>query len=130
MSLLISGPVELDDPAGVAVTHVESAREMLQRVEAALPADIAIFAAAVADWRVAHAGEQKLKKTAAGMPPLQLVENPDILATISKLPNRRPQLGDRIRRRDRKPDRKRQGQTRAQGLRLDRSPTTSRPRPA
>jgi len=57
-----------------------------------LPADIAIFAAAVADWRVANEGEQKLKKTAAGMPPLQLVENPDILATISKLQDKRPPL--------------------------------------
>jgi phosphopantothenoylcysteine decarboxylase/phosphopantothenate--cysteine ligase len=89
---LISGPVELDDPAGVSVKHVESAREMLHQVEAALPADIAIFAAAVADWRVANEGSQKLKKTAAGMPPLQLVENPDILATISKLPEKRPGL--------------------------------------
>src|SRR6202163_1540793 len=89
---LISGPVDLDDPPGVTVKHVESAREMLQRVEAALPVDIAIFAAAVADWRVANAGEQKLKKTAAGMPPLQLVENPDILATISKLQDNRPGL--------------------------------------
>jgi phosphopantothenoylcysteine decarboxylase/phosphopantothenate--cysteine ligase len=90
--VLVSGPVELDDPAGVTVTHVESAREMLHAVEAALPADIAIFAAAVADWRVAREGEQKLKKTSAGMPPLQLVENPDILATISKLPGLRPAL--------------------------------------
>src|SRR5712691_943383 len=89
---LVSGPVDLRDPAGVLVKHVESAREMLHRVEAALPVDIAIFAAAVADWRVANAGEQKLKKTSAGMPPLQLVENPDILATISKLPDRRPPL--------------------------------------
>ena len=89
---LISGPVELRDPTGVAVKHVESARDMLQQVEAALPADIAIFAAAVADWRVANAGEQKLKKTSAGMPPLQLVENPDILATIAKLRDNRPPL--------------------------------------
>src|SRR6266446_5426355 len=89
---LVSGPVELGDPFGVAVTHVESARQMLQRVEAALPVDIAIFAAAVADWRVAHEGEQKLKKTAADMPHLQLVENPDILATISKLHDKRPGL--------------------------------------
>src|SRR5271156_261401 len=89
---LISGPVELGDPSGVMVKHVESAREMLQRVEAALPVDIAIFAAAVADWRVAHEGEQKLKKTGTGMPPLQLVENPDILATISKLRDGRPPL--------------------------------------
>ena len=72
--------------------HVESAREMLAPVEAALPADIAIFAAAVADWRVASEGAQKLKKTAAGMPPLQLVENPDILATIANLRDKRPPL--------------------------------------
>jgi phosphopantothenoylcysteine decarboxylase/phosphopantothenate--cysteine ligase len=90
--ILISGPVGLNDPAGVTVSHVESAREMLHRVEAALPVDIAIFAAAVADWRVASAGAQKLKKTSAGIPPLQLVENPDILATISKLRDKRPPL--------------------------------------
>jgi phosphopantothenoylcysteine decarboxylase / phosphopantothenate---cysteine ligase len=89
---LVSGPVDLGEPAGVTVRHVESARDMLHRVEAALPADIAIFAAAVADWRVANAGEQKLKKTSTGMPPLQLVENPDILATISKLQDKRPPL--------------------------------------
>jgi len=89
---LISGPVDLDDPPGVTVKHVESAREMLRQAQATLPADIAIFAAAVADWRVAHEGEQKLKKTAAGLPPLQLVENPDILATISKLKGSRPPL--------------------------------------
>jgi len=88
--VLISGPVDLDDPGGVSVVRVESAREMLQRVEAALPADIAIFAAAVADWRVAQEGAQKLKKSDSAMPPLQLVENPDILATISKLKQRRP----------------------------------------
>jgi phosphopantothenoylcysteine decarboxylase/phosphopantothenate--cysteine ligase len=90
--VLVTGPVDLADPAGVTVKHVESARDMLQQVEAALPADIAIFAAAVADWRVANQGEQKLKKTAAGMPPLQLVENPDILATIARRGERRPRL--------------------------------------
>jgi phosphopantothenoylcysteine decarboxylase/phosphopantothenate--cysteine ligase len=89
---LISGPVELGDPAGVTTIHVEAARDMLRQVEATLPVDIAIFAAAVADWRVAHEGEQKLKKTAAGMPPLQLVENPDILATISHRKDGRPPL--------------------------------------
>ncbi len=89
---LVSGPVDLDDPPGVTVKHVESARDMLRQVEAALPADIAIFAAAVADWRVANAGEQKLKKTSTGVPPLQLVENPDILSTISKLGEKRPAL--------------------------------------
>jgi phosphopantothenoylcysteine decarboxylase / phosphopantothenate---cysteine ligase len=89
---LISGPVELGTPNGVTVARVESARDMLARVEAALPVDIAIFAAAVADWRVANEGEQKLKKTENAMPPLQLVENPDILATISKLRDKRPPL--------------------------------------
>jgi phosphopantothenoylcysteine decarboxylase/phosphopantothenate--cysteine ligase len=89
---LISGPVDLDAPEGVTVARVESARDMLARAEAALPVDIAIFAAAVADWRVANEGEQKLKKTETALPPLQLVENPDILATISKLRERRPSL--------------------------------------
>ncbi len=89
---LVSGPVDLDEPAGVDVVHVESAQNMLAEVEKALPADIAIFAAAVADWRVANAGAQKIKKTSAGMPPLQLVENPDILATISKRTANRPGL--------------------------------------
>jgi phosphopantothenoylcysteine decarboxylase/phosphopantothenate--cysteine ligase len=74
------------------VKHVESAREMLAQVEAALPADIAIFAAAVADWRVKNAGSQKLKKSAGGLPQLEMIENPDILATISRLPVRRPPL--------------------------------------
>ena len=90
--VLVSGPVDLDAPAGVSVVQVESARDMLAKVQAALPADIAIFAAAVADWRVANAGEQKLKKTEGGMPQLALVENPDILATISKLKDKRPPL--------------------------------------
>jgi phosphopantothenoylcysteine decarboxylase/phosphopantothenate--cysteine ligase len=90
--VLVTGPVDLHDPAGVTVMRVESARDMLHHVEAALPVDIAIFAAAVADWRVVNEGEQKLKKTAAGMPPLQLVENPDILATVSKLRDKRPPL--------------------------------------
>ena len=90
--ILVSGPVDLADPPGVTVRHVESARQMLEQVQAALPADIAIFAAAVADWRVANEGGQKLKKSSAGIPPLQLVENPDILATISKLAAGRPPL--------------------------------------
>ncbi len=89
---LISGPVDLDDPANVRTIRVESARDMLTEVERALPVDVAVFAAAVADWRVANAGAQKIKKTQGGMPPLQLVENPDILATISKLTRNRPTL--------------------------------------
>jgi phosphopantothenoylcysteine decarboxylase / phosphopantothenate---cysteine ligase len=91
--ILVSGPVELDEPRGVNVKHVESARDMLAAVEAALPVDIAIFAAAVADWRVVNEGAQKLKKKAGeAMAPLQLTENPDILATISKLEANRPPL--------------------------------------
>lgn len=90
---LVSGPVDLGNVEGVTMQRVESARDMLAAVEAALPADIAIFAAAVADWRVVNAGEQKLKKTAGqGMPPLELAENPDILATISKRADDRPLL--------------------------------------
>jgi phosphopantothenoylcysteine decarboxylase/phosphopantothenate--cysteine ligase len=89
---LVSGPVTLADPLGVTVIRVESARDMLAMVEKALPADAAVFAAAVADWRVAEAGEQKLKKTAGGAPKLALVENPDILATIAKRKTLRPKL--------------------------------------
>jgi phosphopantothenoylcysteine decarboxylase/phosphopantothenate--cysteine ligase len=91
--ILVSGPVDLDEIPRVTMTHVESAREMLAAVQAALPVDIAIFAAAVADWRVINEGAQKLKKTADhAMPPLQLTENPDILATVSKLSEKRPPL--------------------------------------
>jgi len=89
---LVSGPVTVPDPPGVTVVRGESAREMLNAVERALPADVAIFAAAVADWRVANEGGQKLKKTGKAIPPLQLTENPDILATISKLDHNRPGL--------------------------------------
>lgn len=90
--VLVSGPVNLPDPQGVKTVRVESARDMLAEVENALPADIAIFAAAVADWRVANAGAQKIKKTKDGMPPLEMVENPDILATIAKRAANRPPL--------------------------------------
>jgi phosphopantothenoylcysteine decarboxylase/phosphopantothenate--cysteine ligase len=89
---LVSGPVTLADPPGVKTLRVESARDMLKAVEAALPADVAIFAAAVADWRTADAGEQKLKKDGGGPPRLALVENPDILASVSKLKSKRPDL--------------------------------------
>jgi phosphopantothenoylcysteine decarboxylase/phosphopantothenate--cysteine ligase len=89
---LVSGPVNLPDLAGVKTIHVESARDMLQAVEAALPVDLAIFAAAVADWRTAGDVVQKLKKDAGGPPRLELIENPDILARVSKLKTRRPKL--------------------------------------
>ena len=90
---LVSGPVSVPDPPGAAVHHVESAAEMLAACQAALPADIAVFAAAVADWRVAHAADLKLKKTPGGAPPaLDLVPNPDILATIAAAGPSRPRL--------------------------------------
>jgi len=81
---LISGPVELPTPPGVALTRVETAREMLAACEAALPVAAAICVAAVADWRPADAAPKKLKKGASGPAPLQLVENPDILATLAR----------------------------------------------
>ncbi|MGU3283531.1 bifunctional phosphopantothenoylcysteine decarboxylase/phosphopantothenate--cysteine ligase CoaBC [Methylobacterium mesophilicum] len=90
---LVSGPVSIPDPAGVAVVRVETARDMLAAVEAALPADIAIFAAAVADWRPeTEAGAKKIKKDGAGPVPMPLVENPDILATVARLEAGRPPL--------------------------------------
>jgi phosphopantothenoylcysteine decarboxylase / phosphopantothenate---cysteine ligase len=91
--MLISGPVNVPDPPGVSVIHVETARDMLQAVERALPVDVAIFAAAVADWRVANAGAQKIKKTPGkGMPELTFAENPDILSTIAHRKKERPRL--------------------------------------
>lgn len=89
---LVSGPVSIAPPAGVTTVAVETAREMLAAVEAALPADAAIFAAAVADWRTAGEATQKMKKTGKGVPQLALVENPDILATIAQRTDGRPQL--------------------------------------
>ena len=90
---LVSGPTNLPDPAGVKVVRVETAREMLEAVRAALPADIAVFAAAVADWRVAAQSSEKIKKGAKASPRLELVENPDILKTIaSERPGKRPPL--------------------------------------
>jgi len=90
--MLVTGPVALADPPGVTVIRVESAREMLAEVERALPVDVAVFAAAVADWRVADPGAQKLKKGASGTPKLTLVENPDILATVARRKSERPRL--------------------------------------
>jgi phosphopantothenoylcysteine decarboxylase/phosphopantothenate--cysteine ligase len=90
--VLVSGPVVLPDPEGVETVRVETAREMLEAVEAALPADVFVAAAAVADWRVARMEEQKLKKGPSGAPTLTLVENPDILATIGKSGKNRPRL--------------------------------------
>jgi phosphopantothenoylcysteine decarboxylase/phosphopantothenate--cysteine ligase len=89
---LVSGPVCIADPTGVETIHVETARDMFAAVEAALPADIFIAAAAVADWRAAHFGAQKIKKGAAGPPSLALIENPDILAAIGRKLDDRPKL--------------------------------------
>jgi phosphopantothenoylcysteine decarboxylase / phosphopantothenate---cysteine ligase len=88
---LVAGPGALPDPAGVSAVHVETAQKMLDAVEAALPADIAIFSAAVADWRAASVRPEKIKKGSAA-PQLSLVENPDILKTVSKQSNKRPSL--------------------------------------
>ena len=90
---LVTGPTREPDPVGVTVRHIETARQMLAGVEAALPADIAIFAAAVADWRVAEEAPQKLKKDGSGdIPALAMTENPDILKTVSGLDGKRPAL--------------------------------------
>ena len=81
----VTGPASVPPPDGVQVVRVETAREMLQAVTAALPADAAVMAAAVADWRVANAGAQKIKKDGSGRAPaLEFAENPDILATVAK----------------------------------------------
>ena len=90
-TVLVSGPVSLPIPPGVQMMPVETAQEMLGVCEGEMPADIAIFTAAVADWRVAAEAPEKLKKTASGPPSLVLAENPDILATIARGP-RRPRL--------------------------------------
>lgn len=82
--ILVSGPVSLPDPSNVKVRHVTSARDMLAAVLANLPVDIAIFAAAVADWRPADEADVKIKKGAGPVPQFSLIENPDILATIAK----------------------------------------------
>ncbi|KAB2875392.1 MAG: bifunctional phosphopantothenoylcysteine decarboxylase/phosphopantothenate synthase, partial [Bauldia sp.] len=90
---LVSGPVAIPDPDGVTTIHVETARQMLEAVEAALPADVAVMAAAVGDWRVAKAAPAKIKKQASGaVAPLALTENPDILATVGRHHTLRPAL--------------------------------------
>ena len=89
---LVSGPTDLPDPAGVDVVHIETAQQMLDACQAALPADVAVCAAAVADWRVATSANEKIKKTKGKRPTLDMAENPDILATLSAAGNARPQL--------------------------------------
>nr|MDP9127064.1 bifunctional phosphopantothenoylcysteine decarboxylase/phosphopantothenate--cysteine ligase CoaBC [Pseudomonadota bacterium] len=88
---LVTGPCSLADPPGIKTVHVETAVEMLAACENSLPADIAVCAAAVGDWRPARTATEKLKKGVAA-PALQLEENPDILATLAQTSNRRPAL--------------------------------------
>ena len=89
---LVAGPTALDDPDSVNTVHVETARDMLAAVERALPADIFISVAAVADWRPAEPADRKLKLDKASFSSLPLVENPDILKTISQMDEGRPDL--------------------------------------
>lgn len=89
---LVSGPTSLAAPAGVTRINVESAREMMAASEAALPLDVAVMVAAVADWRPTQEADEKLKKDKTGIPAIDLTENPDILATLSKPGKKRPKL--------------------------------------
>lgn len=89
----VTGPATVPAPDGVSVIRVETAVEMQSAVQAALPADAAVFAAAVADWRVANASTSKLKKSGSGATPgLQFAENPDILAQVARMGAGRPPL--------------------------------------
>ncbi|RYG92795.1 bifunctional phosphopantothenoylcysteine decarboxylase/phosphopantothenate--cysteine ligase CoaBC [Loktanella sp. IMCC34160] len=88
----VTGPADVPLPQGVRVVRVQTAREMLEAVQGALPADAAVFAAAVADWRVASASASKIKKDGKGLPTLEFAENPDILATVSQMTEGRPGL--------------------------------------
>ncbi|MHA6267349.1 bifunctional phosphopantothenoylcysteine decarboxylase/phosphopantothenate--cysteine ligase CoaBC [Aliiroseovarius sp. CAU 1755] len=89
----VTGPADVPPPEGVHVVKVQSAQEMLEAVQSALPADAAIFAAAVADWRVVSASDSKIKKDQTGsLPVLEFAENPDILATVSQMKTGRPGL--------------------------------------
>jgi len=88
----VTGPADVPPPKGVTVVRVQTAVQMLAAVQAAPPADAAIFAAAVADWHVVNAGSSKIKKDGNGLPELRFAENPDILATVSQLTSGRPKL--------------------------------------
>lgn len=90
--VFVTGPADVPPPQGVEVIKVETAREMRQAVLDALPADAGIFAAAVADWRVATEAKSKIKKTKDGLPTLEFAENPDILAEVSQMTKGRPPL--------------------------------------
>ena len=91
-TILITGPTGLPDPAGTTVVHVETAEEMFAACQEALPVEVAVCAAAVADWRVANAAVQKLKKGEGAAPAMEMVPNPDILQSLSQAQARRPAL--------------------------------------
>ncbi|MFG5383657.1 bifunctional phosphopantothenoylcysteine decarboxylase/phosphopantothenate--cysteine ligase CoaBC [Yoonia sp. R2-816] len=88
----VTGPADVPPPQGVRAIRVQTAQEMLEAVQNAPAADAAVFAAAVADWRVANAGASKIKKDGSGLPKLEFAENPDILATVSQMTTGRPKL--------------------------------------
>ncbi len=88
----VTGPADIPPPASVHVVRVQTARQMLDAVQAAPAADAAVFAAAVADWHVVNAGDSKIKKDGSGLPTLEFAENPDILATVSQMKDGRPRL--------------------------------------
>jgi phosphopantothenoylcysteine decarboxylase/phosphopantothenate--cysteine ligase len=90
--VFVTGPAQAARPEGVEVIEVETARQMRAAVLAALPVDAAVFAAAVADWRVASEHLSKIKKTKGALPVLEFTENPDILAEVAQLPEARPRL--------------------------------------
>ena len=90
--VFVTGPADVPPPAGVNVVKVQTAAQMLEAVQAALPVDAAVFAAAVADWRVASASGSKIKKVNGALPVLEFAENPDILATVSQMTDGRPPL--------------------------------------
>lgn len=90
--VFVTGPADAARPTGAQVVEVQTAAEMLDAVQCALPVDAAIFCAAVADWRVASASDSKIKKTKGGLPTLEFAENPDILATVSQMGDGRPGL--------------------------------------
>ena len=90
--VFVTGPADVAPPSGVEVIAVQTAQQMLEAVQAALPSDVAIFAAAVADWRVEGASDRKLKKSKDGLPTLSFAENPDILAHVAQLKKGRPSL--------------------------------------
>ncbi|WP_120504474.1 bifunctional phosphopantothenoylcysteine decarboxylase/phosphopantothenate--cysteine ligase CoaBC [Sulfitobacter mediterraneus] len=90
--IFVTGPADVPPPEGVTIINVETAKQMFEAVQDALPVDAGVFAAAVADWRVDGASDRKLKKSKDGLPSLSFAENPDILKTVSQMTKGRPPL--------------------------------------